>query len=331
MVVRELRTIVAAALVLTASACTTSGATRTQTGVASTSTPPATTPAGIVVELSLRTGEVLREFTVGPDPLVAVEAGLAIWTLNLDDGTVSRIDPETGEIREAFDGNVAGIVADPGAAVWGAVDGRWLVRIDATTGRTLRRLEIAEEPVFGVRDAGWPAVGGGWLWLTVPEGRSGEDELWRIDPEDGRIDARVSIPSNPLPVVFLRGAVWISHEEGVLRVDARTLERRLVAVGPFPGVAALGRDGIWVPVSGGADRLDPATGTVREELRFPVSPRGLAVIGPRLWLTTDTGVTIVDRDGTVVRIVELTEPSDDEGPIAIVRLGDSVWVTVETA
>ena len=92
-----------------------------------------------LVELDAATGELVRVVAVGPDPLIAVPATDSVWTLNLDDSTVTRVDAGTGAASTPEVGEAVGIASD-GANVWVATDGRLLTQVEGTTGVRLRSI-----------------------------------------------------------------------------------------------------------------------------------------------------------------------------------------------
>ena len=84
--------------------------------------------AGLLIRIAADTNRPVRTTAVGNGPGAIVLAGGAVWVANPPDDTVSRIDPETGDVRKL---NVAG----PGVLV--ASDGAlWVSRT--------RQLDIAE-------------------------------------------------------------------------------------------------------------------------------------------------------------------------------------------
>ena len=151
--------------------------------------PVSSTPTlmpGRVVELTRSTYEIVRDVQVGHDPLLAVPAEQSVWTADLDDGGVSRVDIVTGEVTSPTAGEVVGIASD-GEDVWVATDSNELRRLDGRTGDELESFTLADRPLFEPRDAGFLVVASGSVWMTVPAkiGDAGPQALWRIDPSTG--------------------------------------------------------------------------------------------------------------------------------------------------
>jgi outer membrane protein assembly factor BamB len=293
--------------------------------------PPATSvPAvGRVVQLDGTDASIVRDLAVGTDPLLAVAAGGGIWVLDLEDGTLRRIDGATGEVR-TVDVGVAAAIASDGTSVLTAADGDRLVTLDGSTGAVTAETRIPGGPHFGLRDAGFPVLVGDEAWITIPMG--GDHELWRVDLASGRVRSTVPIGPDPAPPLFAEGAIWVvTGDETVVRVDVTSERVRRIDMRPFPFALAAGGGGVWASTAGRVHLLDPATGTTVRSFEVPGAARGLGWASGALWVTTSTSVVIVNpRDGTIEHETVLAAPSDDEGPIAVVPLGDSVWVTVET-
>lgn len=116
-----------------------------------------------VVRVDPASGQVQAVVRVGPDPLLMDVASGHVWTLNLGDGTLSRIDPATNRATTMSIGVVVGVTGD-GDDLWVAVDGSTLVRIDGATGEERASIRLGGQPLFALRDAGFLAVGEGAIW-----------------------------------------------------------------------------------------------------------------------------------------------------------------------
>ena len=292
--------------------------------------------ADSVVEVDAATGRVLRVVRVGPDPLLLTLAGGGVWTLNLGDGTLSRIDPGRKRSSVLSPGEAVGF-ASVGKDLWVAARGNRLLRVSGKSGRVVKALRVARQPVFASRDAGWVAVAQGSLWLTVPNLRNSTapHTLWRIDAKTGKTVVKVPLPPNPLTPVVAGRSLWVVALDGgdtITRVDTRSNRARAIRVGQRPIAVTTGAGSLWVGLEGEDAVVRADLGTGRTIARVPVrgTVRGVAFGGRRLWVTTDTGLLAIDPDrNRVVRTVHLTEPTRDDGPIGVAYLNGSVWVSVE--
>jgi streptogramin lyase len=234
-------------------------------------------------------------FRIDPDQGVAVRlqtgqtsvvaaGGNEVWTQN-GDGSVSRIDPVTGERL------VTAQAAEDKADLWSrstrdlAVDARGAWLADGTTGEVVRisrdgateRFAIgpAFEPIGddAVREGAYVstvAVGGGSVWVCC----NLEEQVVRLDPASGAIigATEVAVGGGDVALTFAEGSLWMSESlGGIYRVNPRTLE----SVGPvefhrFPTALAVGERNLWA-VEGESDgdlsavRLRDFAGLVGED------------------------------------------------------------------
>jgi len=288
-----------------------------------------------VVRVDAQSGGVEAVIPVGPDPLLLTVASGRVWTLNLGDGTLSQVDPATNEATTVRPGEVVGFTSD-GRDLWIAVDGNTLARIDGVTGREEKSIRLASRPLFALRDAGFLAVGRRSIWLTVPTlgERTGPQELWRIDPDTGRVVDRYRLGPDPNPPLLDGPYVWSISFNGLSRIDLRSGKTRLVVPSGGPGGpwgVAAGGGFIWMGQQNGEVwRLDPATGRPAAKIHVGGPVRGLAFGGELAWVTTETSLVSIDpATDEVTRRIPLTNPAPDLGPVGVAYLDGSVWVSVE--
>ncbi len=125
------------------------------------------------VWVSDRTGFVIRiggigqdEIEVGANPKGIVAMAGAIWVANTDDGTVSRIDPESNEVAKTIDvGGVPRGVAAGFGHVWVANGDGWVDAIDPRTN------QATQVELSGAPSAEEVAIGPKRVWVTT--GQSG--------------------------------------------------------------------------------------------------------------------------------------------------------------
>ncbi len=146
-------------------------------------------PVPRLVRVDPESGRILRSLTG-----FAADAGTAfdgqnLWQIGGD--VARRIDPETGKVTGTLqlpDDGVSGLSWADGAFWVGNHRGKHLLRIDATSGKVLRRLE-SDCHVCGVTFAGgelWHCA-----WTTPTAAPHGWAELRRIDPETGAVMRRL--------------------------------------------------------------------------------------------------------------------------------------------
>jgi hypothetical protein len=287
----------------------------------------------VVLRIDPDNSEILEELSLGPDPFELREAAGQVWAQTFGDGSLVRIDPATNTSHPVDIDDVAGFAVD-GSDVWVAHEGRTFSVLDGATGNTKRSIEIAVEPVFAAGDAGFPVVGSGSVWLTVPKlgQEDASQELWRIDQQSGEVQRRLPIGPEPNPPYFDGRYVWVITPDALYRVDPSTNQVRSIDVANGPFGITSGAGSLWL----GHDfpkvvwRIDPDSAERIAEIQVGETVRGLTFGADRVWVTTGTGVVSIDpANDQVGRKIELTGPSADEGPIGVLYLDGSLWVSVE--
>ncbi len=287
-----------------------------------------------VVRVDAETGAVEAVVPVGPDPLLLAVASGRIWTLNLGDGTLSRVEPSSNEARTVRRGVVVGIASD-NRDLWLARDGNVVSRLDGATGQTENSFALGPKPLFALRDAGFLGIGPKTVWLTVP--RVGEPSephsLWRLDPNTGTVIRRFPLGHDVLPPLVDDRYVWITAlgERSVTRIDQRSGETAEVPAGPLPLALAAGAGSLWLgDASGEVWRIDPETLKVMAKIVVGGRLRGTSFGGGLVWVTTETGLLAIDPSTNQLSMsVALGNFERDTGPTDIGYLGGSVWVSVE--
>ena len=208
-----------------------------------------------VTELPGGSGEV---FPTAGLPRMAVGAG-AVWAVN-PDGSISRLDPETGELVARIETSTpAWTIAAGKEGVWylSVEAGSSVMRIDPRTNREGRAIELRSELLWGI------AVGAGSVWATSRD----QGLLWRIEagrePVSRSIDVGVGVTS----VAFGAGAVWTGNyiDGTVARVDPETNGVTGRTPVDAPQALAAGAGGAWVSVAGrstGGPLRTPSCGAV---------------------------------------------------------------------
>ena len=234
---------------------------------------------------------------VGVDPTgVAVGEDGDLWVINQGDSTVSRIDPESGEVTATKSPlGIPSGVATGEEAVWitngfGGPSG---------TGQVVR-LDLADEsvePAFDSGNAKAIVVAFGSIWLADAD----RDVVLRYDPED--LDAAPDeIPTDDDPNA--------------------SAAPRLLSVGT--GAA----EGIWVANELGDTvvRIDPETNEVVDRIQVE-SPTAVAADASDVWVTSEINDRVVRFDAADGRTLRTYQTADGvlDGPTAIVIAPDGVW------
>jgi YVTN family beta-propeller protein len=280
-----------------------------------------------VAAIDTDTNHVVAQIGVGLRPSAIAYGSGSLWVANLDDQTVSRVDPS--KLRTLRTLPVAAPPTDI-AAVGGGV---WVVssaptarfvsvsRIDPqfnAIGRAIRIGNVVpgSPAALEAREAS--------LWVAPYSGL-----LTRLDSQTRRVVREVDPNAAPAGIGVGDDAVWLSDSgaDNVTRVDSTGLVTSL-AVGHGPSGIAVGEGGVWVAETG-EDRLvhiDPSTRAVRATIPVGNAPTGVSLGAGSVWVANS-------GDGTVTRV----DPGTDK-PLATIAVGGSpqeiavagkrAWVTV---
>jgi virginiamycin B lyase len=196
-----------------------------------------------------------------------------LWVPKGGEQVLVRVDPQTGDELERFDGIPGSFAAKDGDNVWSLVgDAPAVVVTDLTTGEQVASIEVPAEPkqiVFAAGSAWVACDDSGVLVRIDPETYEvidtigagagpvelelGFDSLWvrnrllqlvRIDPETGAELARIAgFGASPsLGLSFGGGLVWASAPRSIAGIDPLTNE--IVRDIPLPGT--MFHDTFWV-------------------------------------------------------------------------------------
>ena len=232
-----------------------------------------------------------------------------------------------GEVhRIRLDGPPQPTAAGEGAA-WTAVgtseDDDLLWRIDAVTEKA--------EVLPNTRGAGWPAVGEGFAWVTC----TGKDNpcsgpsVLKLDPRSGETVATISLPSWPFGITTGLGAVWVSMQEGLARVDPVEEEVTAVFQGNF-GKAGIAAGAVWTTSDDPyrVYRLDPATGAVLDSFDLG-SPCAIETSEDVVWIETCDEKPTGEVRPELTKIDAHTAEVVFQAPLAyygqLQLVGESLW------
>jgi YVTN family beta-propeller protein len=211
-----------------------------------------------VLRIDPVTNKVTATIHVGPQPAgIALSPG-AVWVANAGGPSVSRIDPSTNRVvatlrvgpKLACCSEHASLIATPGA-LWVAVpNADRIVRVDPATNRVIEAVKVPYSPcAFLAADkAGLWSAGGicadvvgridlrtkkltarlaephaaglalafGSVWVAVLDSANVD----QIDPQTGRLAARLHVGGTPVRLAVGYGSIWVNDDTGrVLRIQ----------------------------------------------------------------------------------------------------------------
>jgi YVTN family beta-propeller protein len=162
-----------------------------------------------------------------------------------------------------------------GGSVWVvAPDGR-LLRIDAHTGRLVRRYTVTADSL---------AFGGGDLWIDQ-EGT----QVLRLDPRTNRVDFSYPLPAGP-GIAYGLGAAWVADPaQGLVWRIQPGPQVRVRSIAAPSGVTAVGVGGgkVWTAsvLVNEVALIDPGSNRVTSIIRIN-APQDLATAAHGIWVTT---------------------------------------------
>jgi YVTN family beta-propeller protein len=265
---------------------------------------------------------------VGSRPVGLTAGGGAVWVINFDNETLTRVDPVEG--RAVYHSSVSGTptgIAYGADAVWittgfglsGGEPGT-LVGFSPSLGRVEDRIPVGN----GVEAI---AFGDGAVWVADRI----REVVLRINPSTNAVEELgVQVGRAPGALAVGAGSIWVASAlDGIVqRINTTTLVvEALVPVG-LPTAIAVGPGAVWVTSELGdtLTRVDTATNTAT---KIPVGdgPRGVAVAEDAVWVALGPAGQLVRFDpgtGDVEAVLEVEGFAD----AVVIDEDGRVWVSV---
>jgi YVTN family beta-propeller protein len=280
-----------------------------------------------VAVIDPETNKVVADVAVGERPGPVAFGGGGVWIGNLDDSTLSRINPKTREVertipmQHVFPSDIA--AGEGGVWVANGPDNA-VVRVSPDVNEVVDTIATNR---CGGYDAAI-AVGGGAVWFVCSIG------IVRIDPGSNNAHRLRYLGLAPRAITVGLGAVWVSNADNtVSRINPRTHQVDTLTVAGDPRGLDTGYGAVWVSafeadaISRLAAAPEDGSRIGSESIRVGDGPVDIAVGADGVWVANS-------REGTVSRI----DPQSNQ-VIATIRVGHSlqgiavgggfVWVSVQ--
>jgi DNA-binding beta-propeller fold protein YncE/predicted Ser/Thr protein kinase len=267
---------------------------------------------------------VSAPISVGTPPLRITADGQGAWVTSERDGTVTRLDPDSGkQLRQVMLGRgISGI----------AIGSRWLwvtdphrhelLRLDAKTLREKQAIATPGAPGPIALSADPPRV-----WVADEDGGG----IAVVNAEsDRRVRTRLPPPATPLRLAVGAGGLWASSAStgSVRRIDLGSLQPgEPILAGPRPAGVTVAHGAVWVtnPPRGTVTEIDPSLREVRAQVTVGSKPGGIDAGTSTVWVANaaDDTVTRIDLDSGEVE-GDPIKVGPEPGAVAVG--GDAVWV-----
>ena len=157
-------------------------------------------PAGVVLRLNPASGRVVDTVGVGNRPTAIAAGAGSVWVTNGNDGTVTRIDPQTLATKTIPVGNDPAAVAVDAAGAWVANAGdNAVVRLDTDTNAVAATMPVGDGPAAILLTA---------TALWVANLRDGT--VMRLDRRSGDVEKTIRLGGAPSALATADGHVWVA-------------------------------------------------------------------------------------------------------------------------
>jgi YVTN family beta-propeller protein len=286
-------------------------------------------PANSVAAIDPHSNNIVGFVPVGSRPGPIVYGSGSLWVANLDEQTVTRIDPASLQTLH----NVT--LPDPPTGLAAGARAIWVAQSNPAASSVSVNAIDPQYDVLGPTtrvgnavpgDPAAVATQGGSVWIAPSYGA-----LSRLNAATRKVVRQIDPNAGPAAIaVGGDGAIWLTDTEAnnVIRVDPTGVPTP-TPVGNGPTGIAVGESDVWVADSldDTVKRIDPATHSVTTTIQVGRSPAGVAVGDGSVWVANS-------GDGTVTRI----DPRTNK-PLATITVGGSpqaitiadgrAWVTVD--
>ena len=285
--------------------------------------PPPTPVANSLVKIDLKTNRIVDVVRVGRGPWYVAANKDAVWVVNWDDRTVSRVEALTADVETLGGLETPMGFAFDGPSVWvGSASTNRATRLDASS------LQVEEQLDVPVSTASVIALGAGSLWVSSGP-LAGPGSVARVRLTDGKVE-KVVRASNPVGVTYGNGAAWFSDGGAgfLVRVDARTNQVQRIELGSGPLDPVLGFGSVWIPGGPGnlVWRVDEVTARIEKIIDVGLEPWAVAVSADAVWVTNRGAGTVSRIDPKTNTVVATIRTGYRPHWLAVA--GDAVWVAL---
>ena len=292
-----------------------------------------------VAVIDPETNEIVDAVAVGTGPSSVVVGEGAVWVLNGEERTVSRIDPQTRESQTLGTGTTPTDLAVGGGYVWivSICPDDTVFRLDPRSNHIERLAKLPATCVTGESAPNYIAYAAGSLWVANID----DTTVFRIDAESGVVEATISTPpattgaAAGAGIAVGEGAVWVNRHDAVVRIDPSTNAPTTIPVPHEFGGIAVGEGAVWTADNaipgGGPDRgvlwrIDPTRDAATRTIRVGTGALGVAVGEGSVWVASSIAATVTRVDPANDAVDEAIVVGGTPRGVAVGE--GAVWLTV---
>jgi DNA-binding SARP family transcriptional activator/ABC-type branched-subunit amino acid transport system substrate-binding protein/DNA-binding beta-propeller fold protein YncE len=305
--------------------------------------PPESAAAAItgdrVIGIDTRSARVVAELPVGHTPTSAAADAKAIWVLNADDATITRVDLATRTSETFGAGGVPTDLAIGEGAVWVANGRRQasqfigpiadqISRVDAVTHALAVTTALPRRrSLTSNASLGHVVVAAGAVWTIAPDYR-----VIRLDPATARITAEID---GVVATALASGDVglWALEAGGtVVQLDESSGKpgRRIAIKARDLDSIAVGAGAVWTTdaVGGVLWRIDPqAPKPVPQPIALAPGIGAVAADAAGIWVVNAGAGTVSRVDPSSNRLSQTVRVAATPRRLALA--GSTLWVTAQ--
>jgi streptogramin lyase len=265
-----------------------------------------------------------KPIPIGGAPLRIAADDDAIWVTSQPDGTLTRLNPESGEAVGKplqLGAGISGVAVGAGSVWVSDPPHGEILRVDPQSGEVVKRIEVGGSP-------GAIAFGGGDVWVADEDGAG----VSAVAAKSGRVLRRGLPPhAEPLRLAVGQGGLWVSSAStgSVRRIDLSTFRiDSPTPVGRGPAGVTVAHGLVWVANSRSntVTKVDPSIhAVVGDPIEVGGQPGGIDAGNTTVWVASaaEDAVTRIDlesgeRSGAPIQV------GSEPGAVAVGET--AVWV-----
>ena len=210
----------------------------------------------------------------------------AVWVAHGVRGDVSRVDPQFDEVGSVTSAGSTTFGSPFGSVAVGA-GSAWSVFGDSTLSQLDPAGEVVAQGLAGIQPAGIVVVGNS---VFVTNSGEATVERFNVRTYREGSTATYNVGRRPIGIVAFADAIWVacSGDDVVWRIEPDSGGvLATIDVGDSPAALATGAGSVWVANAGArtVSRIDPGTNDVVATIDIGNAPAGIAVAEGLVWVT----------------------------------------------